>query len=167
MNREEILAGSTEETMRSLYARHQRASISDPATIGDIPQEVLRKAFIYLLPGEADLIASSEACRAWRPVAQELIHSRQKLSEGLRFERFVCGLHLQSLVFGMRSLSIKRLELKIEFVGEENIVLLVRGVAHSLSSLHLDFLSANAHSGSLPSLKFYLGNNFPPLSSNS
>jgi hypothetical protein len=44
---EEILAGSTEETMRSLYFRKQRVSIYHAATIGDIPQEVLRKAFIY------------------------------------------------------------------------------------------------------------------------
>jgi hypothetical protein len=77
----EIIAGSTEDTMKSLYYRKQRASIYHPATIGDIPQEVLRKAFIYLLPGKAELVAPSEACRAWRPVAQDLMFSWQSFGK--------------------------------------------------------------------------------------
>jgi hypothetical protein len=112
--------------MRILYARHQRASINDSASIGDIPQEVLRNAFIYLLPGKSDLVAPSETCRAFRPVAQELLFSRQKLSEDHKVERFSCGFHLQSLVFGMGSVSIKRLELKFDYVGRENVLLLAR-----------------------------------------
>jgi hypothetical protein len=133
--REEIIVGSTEEKMRSLYSRIQRASIYHPATIGDIPQEVLRNAFIYLLPGESDLVAPSESCRAWRPVAQDLIYSRQRFGEIRGIERFLCGFHLQSLVFGLGSVSINRLELKIGSVGKENIRLLARLVAPSLTSL--------------------------------
>jgi hypothetical protein len=125
--------------MRSLYSRIQRASIYHPATIGDIPQEVMRKAFIYLLPGESDLVAPSESCQAWRPVAQELMYSRRRFVEGRGIERFVCGLHLRSLVFGLDSVSINRLELKIELIGEHNILPIIRLAAHSLSSLNLDF----------------------------
>jgi hypothetical protein len=62
--------------MRSLYARPHRGSIYEPATIHDIPQEVLEKSLIYLLSKLEDLVSASSACRAWRPVAQKLIHSR-------------------------------------------------------------------------------------------
>jgi hypothetical protein len=127
--------------MRSVYSRIQRASIYHPATIGDIPQEVLREAFIYLLPGESDLLASSEACRAWRPVAQELMYSRQIVGERSDIVLFVCGFHLKSLVLGRENVSINRLELKIEYARKENIHLLARLVAPSLTSLHLDFMS--------------------------
>jgi hypothetical protein len=154
MNREEILAGSTEEKMRSLYARHQRASINDPATIGDIPQEVLRKAFIYLLPGEADLIASSEACSAWRPVAQELIYVQQKFGKDRKIERFVCGFHLHSLVFGMRIKSINVLDLDMGFVGIDNATVLAQIVAPSLSILGLELYTFDSKAA-LPSLESY------------
>jgi hypothetical protein len=130
-----------EEKMRSLYSRIQRASIYHPATIGDIPQEVLRKAFIYLMPGESDLVAPSESCRAWRPVAQELMYSRQRFDEESGIDRFICGFHLQSLVFGLGSVSINRLE--IEFVRKEEIHLLTRLASPSLSSIDLDFLSSD------------------------
>jgi hypothetical protein len=139
-------------TMRSLYSRIQRASIYHPATIGDIPQEVLRKAFIYLLPGESDLVAPSESCQAWRPVAQELMYSCQRFSKGRGIDRFLCGFHLQSLVFGLDSVSINRLELKIEFIGEHNILPIIRLAAHSLSSLNLDFMSLGT---SLSSMNCY------------
>jgi hypothetical protein len=60
----------------SIYARPHRGSIYEPATIHDIPQEVLEKSLFLLLPSIKDLVAASSACRAWRPVAQKLIHSR-------------------------------------------------------------------------------------------
>jgi hypothetical protein len=124
--------------MRSLYSRIQRSSIYHPATIGDIPQEVLRNAFIYLLPGESDLLAPSESCRAWRPVAQELMYYRQRFGKGRGIDRFLCGFHLKSLVFGLGIVSINRLELKIESIGKENILTIARLAAHSLSYLRLD-----------------------------
>jgi hypothetical protein len=141
--------------MRSLYFRKQRASIYHPATIGDIPQEVLRKAFIYLFPGEADLVAPSEACRAWRPVAQDLMYSRVKFGYKGRkdVEVFVCGIHLQSLVFGLGIVSINRLELDMRFVTRENALLLAQIVAHSLSSLNLKCF--DEVSGRLPSFECY------------
>jgi hypothetical protein len=121
--------------MRSVYYRKQRASIYHPATIGDIPEEVLRKAFIYLLPGKADLVAPGEACRAWRPVAQELMYSYQGFGKDQEVERFVCGVHLQSLVFGVGNVSISRLDIDTRFVGKENILLLAQISAPSLSAL--------------------------------
>jgi hypothetical protein len=140
--------------MRTLYYRKQRASIYHPATIGDIPQEVLRKAFIYLLPCEADLIALSESCRAWKPVAQELIHSRQVFGKDRKVEKFLCGFQLQSLVFGMGNISINRLEIEIKFVGRENAVMLAREVASSLSILQLDF-EVSGDESSIPALECY------------
>jgi hypothetical protein len=91
--------------MRTLYARHQRTSINDFATIGDIPPEVLRNALIYLLPGKSDLVAPSETCRAFRPVAQELMYSRKSFGENHKIEGFACGTHHQSLMFGAGSFS--------------------------------------------------------------
>jgi hypothetical protein len=78
-------------------------------------------------------------CHTFRPVAQELIYSSQSFGEGRSIERFICGLNLQSWVFGVGSLSINRLELKIEFVERENLQLLARLLALILSSLLLDF----------------------------
>jgi hypothetical protein len=91
--------------MRSLYSRNQRATINHPATIGDIPLEVLWNAFIYLLPGEYDLVAPSEVFRAFRPIARELMYSRLRFGEGRRIDRFTCGAHLQSMVLGAGSVS--------------------------------------------------------------
>jgi hypothetical protein len=125
--------------MRFLYARQQRASIYQPATIGDIPKEVMRKAFIYLLPGQADLVAPSEACRAWRPIVQEIMYSCQAFGDRWRkdFERFLCGFYLQSLVFGVGSVSINRLKLDTRSMTRENTLILAQIVAPSISSLTL------------------------------
>jgi hypothetical protein len=98
-------------------------------------------------------VAPSESCRAWRPVAQELMYSRQRFSKGRGIEQFVCGFHLQSLVFGLGSVSINRLE--IESVGKEYIHILARSVAHSLSSLHLDFMSDDGDEAFLSSVDCY------------
>ena len=138
-SREEILAGSTEETMRSLYSRKQRASINDPPSIGDIPEEVLRKAFIYLLPGESDLVAPSETCRAFRPVAQELMHASQKFYGRRQAELYICGTQLKTLVSGLKCVAVNRLEIDMESVGIENLDLLLKLVGTRISSLRLDF----------------------------
>jgi hypothetical protein len=85
--------------MKPFFARHQRESIYHPATIGDIPQEVIQEAFIYLLPRRCHLVAPGEACRAFRPAAQELLYSRRRFGEDHQVDRFVCVAHLQLLVF--------------------------------------------------------------------
>jgi hypothetical protein len=140
--------------MRSLYYRKQRASIYHPSAIGDIPQEVLRKAFIYLLPGWAVLVSLSEACRAWRPVAQDLMYSRQRFGEERTdFKRFACGVHLQSLVSGEGNVSINRLELDLQFVTRENTILLAQIAAPALSSLILECYDVNGDR--LPSTDCY------------
>jgi hypothetical protein len=134
--------------MRSLYYRKQRASIHHPATIGDIPQEVLRKAFIYLVPGESVLVAPSKACRAWRPVAQGLMHSRQKFGhDGCKdADRFLCGLHLHSLVFGMGNVSINRLDIVVGIFGKDKSLLLAQLLSPTLSVLSLDCGPGNVDS---------------------
>jgi hypothetical protein len=127
--------------MRSLYTRPQRASINHPATIGDIPQEVLQKAFLPL--GRVDLISASSACRGWRPVAQEIIHSRVKIKHNQRAERlnvWICGARLNSLVFGTSSFSqISTLYLVVEMIRDELIPLIAQIVSPTLSSLEIYF----------------------------
>jgi hypothetical protein len=133
-----ILAGTTEEMMRSLYARPHRGSIYDPATIHDIPQEVLEKSLILLLPLIRDLVAASLACRAWKPVAQKLIHSRVKI-DYRRVESQVSGYQLKSLVFGSSSLQISTLSLDVYRIEKEYIPIIAQIVSSTLSSLNLDF----------------------------
>jgi hypothetical protein len=136
-----ILAGTTDEMMRSLYSRPHRSSIYEPATIHDIPQEVLEKSLIILLPSIKDLFAASEACRAWRPVAQKLIHSRVKIGHRnrKRVEDMICGYILNSLVFGSSSIQISTLSLELDYIGKEYIPLIAQIVAPNLTSLDLVF----------------------------
>jgi hypothetical protein len=101
--REEIRAKTTKENMRALYARPQRESIYHPATIGDIPQDVMQKALLHL--GRKDLISASSVCRGWRPVAQEIIHSRLFIDyrNVERAKRLMCVYCLHHIVFGSES----------------------------------------------------------------
>jgi hypothetical protein len=127
--------------MRSLYVRPHRGSIYEPATIHDIPQEVLEDSLILLLPSIEDLVAASLACRAWKPVAQKLIHSRVTINYGdhRRVEDMVCGYILNSLVFGSSSFQISTLSLQLDYIGKEYIPKIAQIVASTLSSLNLDF----------------------------
>jgi hypothetical protein len=84
--------------MRSIYSRPHRGSIYEPASIHDIPQEVLEEALI-LLP-RRDLISAS---LAWRP---RVVNSRFKIDSRRRIEGFVCGYRLKSLVFGDESFQL-------------------------------------------------------------
>jgi hypothetical protein len=139
-----ILSGTTEEMMRSLYVRPHRGSIYEPATIQDIPQEVLEESLVYLLPSIEDLVAASEACRAWRPVAQKLIHSRAMI-DFVRVESLVCGYRLNSLVFGSSSFQISTLIVELCQIGKEYITLIAQIVAPTLSSLNLAFYGSNVY----------------------
>jgi hypothetical protein len=122
--------------MRSLYSRPRRSSIYEPATIHDIPQEVLEYSLILLLPSIKDLVAASSACRAWRPVAQKLIHSRVKIGHR-RVESLVCGYQLNSLVFGPLSFQISSLSLQLYRIGKGYIPMIAQIVAPTLSTLDI------------------------------
>jgi hypothetical protein len=124
--------------MQSLYVRPHRSSIHEPATINDIPQEVLEKFLILILPSNNDLQSASMACRAWRPVAQKLIHSRVKI-DNLDVDSMVCGYWLNSLVFGSSSFQISTLFLDLAKIGKEFLPLIAQIVGPTLSSLYLDF----------------------------
>jgi hypothetical protein len=65
--------------------RTQRESIYHPATIGDIPSEVIQKSFLPL--GRADLISASLSCRAWRQAAIEVIFESKGFEDQLAMER--------------------------------------------------------------------------------
>jgi hypothetical protein len=137
--KEEILAGTTEETMRSLYTRPQRESIYHPATIGDIPQEVLEKAFLPLW--RKDLNSASSVCRGWRPVAQEIIHPRLNINNqnNERIASLMCGYLLNSLVFGPESFQIAHLSLPVNDKLDVFIPAIAQLVSTTLSSLHISF----------------------------
>jgi hypothetical protein len=121
------------------YFRKQRASIYHPATIDDIPFEVLREAFLYLEPEE--LVSPSRVNRSWRPAAQDVQRSRLQISEG-EIDRLdtssICGIQLMRIVFGHESFSIKHLELDLELVPQKYIHLLAR-IVPSLRTLDLSF----------------------------
>jgi hypothetical protein len=134
-SRDRIFEGTTADKMQSIYSRPHRNSIYEPATIHDIPFEVLRESFLHLLKWVGtDLVAASLACRAWRVVALDLMNSRKTFGEGESIERYVCGLHLRSIV-GLESCTIKRLDLDLKLVGEECIPFIAGVVSPTLSSL--------------------------------
>jgi hypothetical protein len=131
-----ILKGTTAVKMQYIYSRPQRNSIYEPATIHDIPYEILRESFLHLMSRFGhDLVAASLACRAWRAVALNVMYSRKMfLKEGEGIYWFICGLQLRSIV-GLERCTIKYLIL--EFIGIEYIPLIARAVAPTLSSLLL------------------------------
>jgi hypothetical protein len=135
-SREMILVGTTADKMRGIYTRPHRNSIYQPATIHDIPFEVLRESFLYLLKKRgSDLVAASLACRAWRVVALDVMNSRKRFrEEGERFERVICGLHLRSIV-GLECYTIKQLVLDLKLVGKGFIPFIAGVVSPTLSSL--------------------------------
>jgi hypothetical protein len=95
-----IVAGTMADKMRAIYTRLHRSSIYEPATIHDLPFEVLKESFMHLIKDYgSDLASPSLVCRAFRAVALEVMNSRRifvKTEE--KPEHFVCGSHLRSLV---------------------------------------------------------------------
>jgi hypothetical protein len=135
-----ILAGTTADKMRGVYSRPHRNSLNEPATIYDIPFEVLKESFIFLVKQYgSDLVSASLTCRAFRAVAFELMNSRRIFDEECEgIERVICGLQLRSIV-GLEMCTIKHLIVDIGFVGKEYIPLIAHCVAPTLSSLGLCF----------------------------
>jgi hypothetical protein len=132
-----ILAGTTADKMRDIYTRPHRNSIYEPATIHDIPYEVLRESFIYLL--ESDLASPSLACRAFRAVAMDLMNYRKSfIGRQENIQSFISGLHLRSIV-GLEIATIKYLTIDLEFIGKEYIPIIARFTSISLSHLSLWF----------------------------
>jgi hypothetical protein len=136
-----ILNGTTADKMRGIYSRPHRVSIYEPATIHDMPFEVLRESFLYLI--SSDIISASLACRAWRAVAFYFMNYRKEhpfISFGEKgIVRLTCGLLLRSIV-GLERCTIKHLELSN--VGSEYIILLAQLVAPTLSSLDASYLDS-------------------------
>jgi hypothetical protein len=126
--------------MRSLYTRPHRSSIYYPASIHDIPQEVLGESLIYLLPSVSDLFSASMACRAWRPVAQKLVHSRVNIDHLRNLARrvsLICGYRLNSLVFGSSSFRISSLSFHVSRFVDDPIPTIAQIVGPTLSSLEI------------------------------
>jgi hypothetical protein len=144
-SREMILEGTTADKMRDIYTRPHRNSIYEPATIHDIPYEVLRKSFLLLLKHfDHDLASPSLACRAWRVVALGVMNSCKIIVEGQgRIESFACGLHLRSIV-GLERCTIKNLVLDFDLVGKEYIPLIARFAATTISSLLISCCRINS-----------------------
>jgi hypothetical protein len=123
------------------YARKQRASIYHPATIDDLPFEVLRKAFLYLKP--EDLVAPSRVNRSWRPAAQDVQRARLHIEYNNRKRlgtSLMCGIELTRIVFGYEAFSIKHLVIDLRCAEREFIPNLVRLVATSLCTLEISFI---------------------------
>jgi hypothetical protein len=148
-SREMILEGTTADIMRDIYTRPHRNYIYEPATIHDIPFEVLRESFLHLLKRfGSDLASPSLACRAWRVVALDLMNSRKSYIQGREnIQSFICGLHLRSIV-GLERCVIKHLILDTRSVGKEYIPIIARFASFSLSSLALWFENQDADQSS-------------------
>jgi hypothetical protein len=111
-----ILAGNTADKMQSIYSRPHRNSIHEPATIHDIPFEVLRESFLLLIKQVgSDLVAASLACRAWRVVALDLMNYRKHFLYGFgNIDSYLCGQHLLQSIVGLEMSTIKYLVLDIQ-----------------------------------------------------
>jgi hypothetical protein len=125
--------------MEANYYRKQRASILEPATVGDIPPEVIGEAFYYLLLSPKDLYAASKVCSAWRPIAQKLLNHRVRFfsNNWWKCEGRICGILLKSVVF-RDSINICRVELDTDpNIGLDLIRLLACVVSRTLRSFKL------------------------------
>jgi hypothetical protein len=120
------------------YARKQRASIYHPATIEDLPFEVLREAFLYLEP--EDLVSPSRVNRSWRPAAQDVQRSRLVVDK--EDNSLMCGIQFTRIVFGYESFSIKHLKLYLRLDDPGHIPILSRLASSTLQTLHLIFAGA-------------------------
>jgi hypothetical protein len=109
----------------------------NPATIEDIPFEVIQKALRLL--GRADLISASLSCRAWSQAAVEVILEMKRFDDEREMERFFCGMQLKTIVFGFEQYSIKKLDLDMRRIGIEFIRVMAQIVAPTLSILGLEF----------------------------
>jgi hypothetical protein len=129
-----------------MYARKQRASIYHPATIDDLPFEVLREVFVYLEP--KDLVAPSRVNRSWRPAAQGVQRAQLKIKRG-HLERLnaslLCGIQLSRIVFGYEAYSIKHLVIDLRLVGQDNIPILARLVSTTLHTLEATFYNSGGY----------------------
>ena len=138
------------------YYRNHRDSIYHQATIGDIPFEVLREAFIYLDP--KDLVSSSCVNRAWRPAAQDVQRSRLIVSRGgqdctILYPSWFCGVQLSRFVYGGAFWSIKSLKLDIDRIDPAFIHILARLISSTLCTLSLDFSQSGFHYENLLTLE--------------
>jgi hypothetical protein len=132
-----LIAGSTFDSMLLAYFRDQRCSIYEPATIGDIPFEVIKKGLKYL--DLADLLSASLSCRAWRPAAIEILLSSAGFAYNHTCYVWACGLALKSIVFDRQSFTIKSLHLELRYIGLDRVLEIARLVSSTLSILSLDF----------------------------
>jgi hypothetical protein len=135
----QVYAGTSEEVMSVRPSVHQRSS-GDSTTFGDIPPEVVRKAFVHLSP--SDLAAIRLVCRGWNPTAQDVMTSRLRVVAE-RKEKILCGLLLRRLV-GFDNFTIKTLELTVR--GNELACIhdIINYADLTLSSLKLDFKSPSS-----------------------
>jgi hypothetical protein len=125
------------------YDRIERESINHPATIGDIPFEVIKNALRHLIRSygrEDDLVYASLSCRAWRQAAAELILDMKRFVNSRAIESFACGMMLKNLVFGFDQYSIKKLDLEIP-IEVDHAYMMAQVVSRTLSSLSLYFVN--------------------------
>jgi hypothetical protein len=127
--------GTTADNMRGVYSRPHRNSIYEPATIHDLPFEVLKESFLCLVKEfGSDIASPSLTCRAFRAVALELNSRKEFVHDDRCIKSYICGLQLRSIV-GLDICTIKHLFDDNEFVGKEYIPLIARLVAPTITSL--------------------------------
>jgi hypothetical protein len=133
-----LIGGSLEERMSVRGSCYHRFN-GDPPSFGDIPPEVVRKTFVHLSP--SDLAAVRLVCRGWNPTGQDVMMSRSRVGDK-RGGKFICGLHLRRLV-GFKTFAVKSLDLDVRDSGYICAVNIAVNAALTLTSLKLDFHSAD------------------------
>jgi hypothetical protein len=149
-SREQVLEGSTAKNMMVIYSRPHRLSIYDPATIHDIPFEVLENILKFVAYDEylgqdlRPVVEMALVCRAWWPVAHETLMNAPNFERHYQGDQagvlgFICGIQIKSIVSGIESFSIKKLNLDWGGFTPEMGLLMAALVAPTLSELSLKF----------------------------
>jgi hypothetical protein len=98
--------------MAVVYSRPHRSSIYEPASIHDIPPEVLEIVLQFVRFDDLfPFYSFGLVARAWLPVVQIMMTSRASVHYLRPVLSRICGMHLMSIVSGFELYSVKTLSL--------------------------------------------------------
>jgi hypothetical protein len=120
----------------------KRNSVYAPATVYDLPPDVIMKFLTYLLPRRVDLVASTLVCRSWHVFGRRLLNCKVLLDH--RSISRLCGMQLKSILLGVDALKVVCLDVKLRNIGEECLRAIARLVSPFLYFLRYNFYGMSA-----------------------